>query len=95
VVIKGNETPDKAAKEALNEEVENTYKVVKSNWSIWAKRKSWQVRPGRMETLRKPHGDGLNQTSVDSVVPRASHGDNKSWYRDYGWGTQTSNTHTD
>jgi hypothetical protein len=31
----------------------------------------------------------LNQTSVDTVVLWASHGDNKSWYRDYGWGTQT------
>jgi hypothetical protein len=36
----------------------------------------------------------LNQTSVDIVVLRAFHGDNKSWYRDYGWGTLTSHKHT-
>jgi hypothetical protein len=45
VGIKGNETVDKAAqKKALNQEVDNTYKVVKSDWSKWVKRKSWQVR---------------------------------------------------
>jgi hypothetical protein len=44
-------------------------------------------KAGRMKSLRKPHGD--------DVVLRASHGDNKSWYRDYGWGTQTSHTHID
>jgi hypothetical protein len=36
VGIKGIETADKAAKEVLNQEVDNTYKVVK--------RKSWQLR---------------------------------------------------
>jgi ribonuclease HI len=40
VGIKGNETVDKAAKEALNLKVDNTYKVVKSDWSKWVKRKS-------------------------------------------------------
>jgi hypothetical protein len=40
VGIKGNETVDKAEKETLNQEVENTCKVVKSDWSKWAKRKS-------------------------------------------------------
>jgi ribonuclease HI len=30
---KGNETVDKAAKGALNQEVDKTYKVVKSDWS--------------------------------------------------------------
>jgi hypothetical protein len=44
VSINGNETADKAAKEALNQEVDNTYKMVKSDWSKWVKRKSWQVR---------------------------------------------------
>jgi hypothetical protein len=38
VAIKGNET---AAKEALNQDVDNTYKVVKLDWSKWVKRKSW------------------------------------------------------
>jgi hypothetical protein len=45
VGIKGNETADKAVKETLNQEVDNTYKVVKSHWSKNVKRKSWQVRP--------------------------------------------------
>jgi ribonuclease HI len=40
VGIKGNVTADKTAKEALNQEVENTCKVVKSDWSKWVKRKS-------------------------------------------------------
>jgi ribonuclease HI len=40
VSIKGNETADKAAKEALNQEVDDTYKMVKSDWSKWVKRKS-------------------------------------------------------
>jgi hypothetical protein len=31
--IKGNETAHKAAKGALNQEVDKTYKVVKSDWS--------------------------------------------------------------
>jgi ribonuclease HI len=43
VGIKGNETVDKAQKETLNQEVEYTCKVVKSDWSKWAKRKSRQV----------------------------------------------------
>jgi hypothetical protein len=38
--IKGNETVDKAAKETVNQEVDNTYKVVKSDWSKSVKRKS-------------------------------------------------------
>jgi hypothetical protein len=33
-----------AAKETLNQELDNTYKVVKSGLSKWVKRKSWQVR---------------------------------------------------
>jgi hypothetical protein len=80
VGIKGNEMADKAAKKALNQEVDNTYKVVKSDWSKWVKRKSWQVR----QDERKSSGNLM-----------AFHGDNKSWYRDYGWGTQTSHKHTD
>jgi hypothetical protein len=44
VGIKGNEMADKAAKKTLNQEVDNTYKVVKSDWSKWMQRKSWQVR---------------------------------------------------
>jgi hypothetical protein len=54
VSIKGNKTVEKAAKEALNQEVDNTYKVVKSDWSIWVKRKNWQVRQDEW----KLHGDG-------------------------------------
>jgi ribonuclease HI len=38
--IKGNETVDKAAKETVNQEVDNTYKVVKSDRSKSVKRKS-------------------------------------------------------
>jgi trans-2-enoyl-CoA reductase len=39
VRIKRNETADKAAKEALHQEVDNTYyKVVKSDWSKWVRR---------------------------------------------------------
>jgi ribonuclease HI len=37
VGIKGNETVDKAAKKALNQEVDNTYKMMKSK--KWVKRK--------------------------------------------------------
>jgi hypothetical protein len=45
VGIKGNETADKTAKEALNQYVDkNTYKVVKSDWSKWMKWQSWQVK---------------------------------------------------
>jgi hypothetical protein len=79
VGIKGNETTDKVAEEALNQEVDDTYKVVKSDWNKWIKRKSWQVRNGNpQDTPRRL----LNQTYVDTVVLRASHGDSKSWYRD-------------
>jgi ribonuclease HI len=39
VGTKGNETADKAAKEALIQEVDSTYKVVKSDWS---KRVKWK-----------------------------------------------------
>jgi hypothetical protein len=39
-----NETAGKAAKEALDQEVDNTYKVVKSYWSKWVKQEFWQVR---------------------------------------------------
>jgi hypothetical protein len=40
VGIKGNATADKAAKRALNQEVDNTYKVVKSEWTKWVRWKS-------------------------------------------------------
>jgi hypothetical protein len=50
--IKGNETADKTAREALK--VDNTYKVVKLDLSKWVKRKSWQIRQDEW----KPHGDG-------------------------------------
>jgi ribonuclease HI len=52
VGIKGNETADKTAREALK--VDNTYKVVKLDLSKWVKRKSWQIRQDEW----KPHGDG-------------------------------------
>jgi hypothetical protein len=67
VGIKGNETVDKAAKEALNLKVDNTYKVVKSDWSKWVKRKSWQVRQDEWK-LRKPHGDRGPPTATTSRV---------------------------
>jgi hypothetical protein len=44
VGIKGNETAEKAAKKALNQVLDNTHTVVKSDWSKWVKRKSWKVR---------------------------------------------------
>jgi ribonuclease HI len=40
VGIKGNEKVDKAKKEALNQEVDNIYKVVKSDWTKWVRWKS-------------------------------------------------------
>jgi hypothetical protein len=43
VGIKGNESADKAAKEELNQKVDDTYTEVESDWSKWVKRKSWQV----------------------------------------------------
>jgi hypothetical protein len=46
VGIKGNET--------LNQEVDNTYKVVKSHWSKYVKRKSWQVRPDEWKSSGNP-----------------------------------------
>jgi hypothetical protein len=52
--IEGNETADKAAKEALNQEVGNTYKMVKSDWSKWVKRKSWQVRQDEWKSSGNP-----------------------------------------
>jgi hypothetical protein len=76
----------KVNEKALNQEVDNTYKVVKSDWSKWVKRKSWQVRQDEWKSSGTPWRR-LNQTSVDTVVLRASHGDNKLWYRDYGWDT--------
>jgi hypothetical protein len=54
VGIKGNEKADKAAKEALNQEVDNTCKVVKSDWSKWVKRKSWQVRQDEWKSSGNP-----------------------------------------
>jgi hypothetical protein len=51
--IKGNEAADKAAKE----EVDNTYKVVKSDTSKWVKRKRWQVRQDGWKSSGNPHGD--------------------------------------
>jgi hypothetical protein len=58
VGIKGNQTVVKAAKEALNQE------VLKSDWSKWVKRKSWQVRqdewksPGNSMAMVKPNIHG-------------------------------------
>jgi hypothetical protein len=54
VGIKGNETADKAAKEALNQEVDKTYKGVKSDWSKWVKRKGWQVRQNEWNSSGNP-----------------------------------------
>jgi ribonuclease HI len=53
VGIKRNETTGKAAKEVLNQEVHNTYKLMKSDWSKWMKRKSWQVRQDEWKSSGK------------------------------------------
>jgi hypothetical protein len=44
VGIKENETVEKAAKKSLNQEVDDNYKAVNSDWTKWVKRKSWQIR---------------------------------------------------
>jgi hypothetical protein len=36
--IKGNEEADEAAEESLEQKVENTHKVVKTDWSGWTKK---------------------------------------------------------
>jgi hypothetical protein len=50
---KGNETADKAAKEALNQEMDNTYKVLKSDWNKWVKRQDeWKSSGNPMATVK-------------------------------------------
>jgi ribonuclease HI len=57
VDIKGIETADKAANEALNQEVDNTYKV-EVRLEQMGEAEKLASKAGRMEILRKPHGDG-------------------------------------
>jgi hypothetical protein len=45
--ITDNELPDKAAKDALDQNVETTVKVVKSDYCKWVKEKSKAGRSGR------------------------------------------------
>jgi hypothetical protein len=66
VDIKGNETAYKAEKEALNQEVDSTYKVVKSDWSKWVKQKSWQVRQYEWKT------SGNLMATVKPIIRRYS-----------------------
>jgi hypothetical protein len=73
VGIKGNETADKATQEEPNQEVDNAYKVVKSDWSKWVKRESWQVKQdewkssGNLMTTIEPN---IRRYSSTEGIPR-------------------------
>jgi hypothetical protein len=66
VGIKGNETADKAEKDALNQEMDNTYKVVMSDWDKWVKRKSWQVKQDEWKSSGNPMAMVKPNTRRDS-----------------------------
>jgi hypothetical protein len=76
VGTKENKTADKAAKEALNQEMDNTYKVVMSDWSKWVKRKSWQVMQDEWKSSGNPMATikpNICRYSSTDGIPRRQH----------------------
>jgi hypothetical protein len=78
-IIKKEEA-DEAAKESLEQEVETTHKVVKTEWSGWTRKKCLKIDKGPC------WNQGVK--SVGTLVPRASHDDNNWWYQGLGWAIQ-------